>query len=195
MSLATVFSLLLDVMLIGLLGVTIAYVLRLNRRISVLHQSRAEIEKLVQDFGAIVMRAEAGVNNLKLAAEESGYALEKQIERATYLREEMHFMIQTADQLAERITQMALHSRPEPKDGRKEDGRKETAGREAVSKESSVSAAIEQAIGKAASGTDASSVAAPKVAGARATGTEGASAEAPRSRAERDLLQAIERLK
>ncbi len=108
-------SLILDLLLVALLGVTIFYVFRLNTQIRILQKSRSEIEKLVHEFGSIVTRAEAGVNGLRLAAEESGYGLQKQIERATALKEEMHFMIETADQLANKITHLASAARAEPR--------------------------------------------------------------------------------
>lgn len=101
-----ILSLLLDVALIGLLGAGIFYAVRLTRQLSDMRASRAEMERFILDFSATVGRAEAGIKGLKTAARSSGDDLEKLIERAHGLRDELHFLIESADQIANRLTAM-----------------------------------------------------------------------------------------
>lgn len=56
--------------------------------------SRTEMQRFILDFSATVGRAEAGIKGLKTAARSSGDDLEKLIERAHGLRDELHFLIE-----------------------------------------------------------------------------------------------------
>ncbi|NTU76417.1 MAG: hypothetical protein HGA90_01135 [Alphaproteobacteria bacterium] len=101
------FALLLDLVLIGLLITGIVYALRLSRQLKNLRASRTEMERFVLDFSATVHRAESGVRGLKQAARTSGDDLEKLIEKAQSLRDELHFLVESADQIATRLSDTA----------------------------------------------------------------------------------------
>lgn len=102
----TMLSLLLDISLIGLLAAGIFYAIKLTRQLSEMRASRTEMQRFIVDFNATVGRAEAGIKGLKTAARSSGDDLEKLIERAHGLRDELHFLIESADQIANRLTAM-----------------------------------------------------------------------------------------
>lgn len=97
------FSLVLDLLIIGLLVATITYAVVLNRQLTQLRESRGELESLVRGFAEATMRAEAGVKAMKKTAGESGEALQATIEKAVGLRDELQLMIETADSLANRL--------------------------------------------------------------------------------------------
>ena len=97
----------LDLVLIGMIGVGLVQAVRLIRQLTELKQSRADMERFVRDFNGTVLRAEAGIKNLRTAARDSGDDLEKLVERATLVRDELNFIVESADQLANRITQAA----------------------------------------------------------------------------------------
>ncbi len=65
------------------------------------------MERFVQEFSATVLRAENGIKGLKQAARESGDDLEKLIEKAGGLRDELQFIAESADQIASRLSQSA----------------------------------------------------------------------------------------
>ena len=100
----TILSLLLDILMIGLLGAGIFYAIRLTRQLADMRASRADMERFILDFTATVARAEAGVKGLKNASRSCGDDLEHLIERGQNLREELGFLIESADQMANRLT-------------------------------------------------------------------------------------------
>lgn len=99
-------GLFLDVLMMGLLGAGIYYAVKLSRHLAAMRASHAEMERFILDFNATVGRAEAGIKGLKTAARSSGDDLEKLIERAHSMRDELHFLIDSADQIANRLTAM-----------------------------------------------------------------------------------------
>ena len=105
---------LLDILLILMVGVGIYQAARLINHLTGLRQSRGEMERFVHEFNATVIRAEAGIKGLKHAARESGDDLERLVEKAMLLRDELSFIVESADQVAERLTQSASKAvRPE----------------------------------------------------------------------------------
>jgi uncharacterized coiled-coil DUF342 family protein len=97
----------LDVALILLLIAGIFYAIRLLQQLTGLRQSRAEMERFIVEFSATVGRAEAGIRGLKQAARSGGDDLEKLIERASQLRDELTYLVESADQAASRLTDAA----------------------------------------------------------------------------------------
>lgn len=113
------FSLALDVVLIALLGAGIYFAVRLSRQMASLRTNRADMERFVMNFSATVQRAEAGIQGLRLAARTGGDDLEKLIDKAQALRDELHFLVDSADKIASRLSDTAstatrLTAVPEP---------------------------------------------------------------------------------
>lgn len=100
-------SLALDVVLIGLLIAAIVYAVKLSQHLATLRANRVDMERFVVNFNSTVMRAEASIKGLKQAARSSGDDLEQLIERAHKIAEEMHFLIERADQLASQLSDVA----------------------------------------------------------------------------------------
>lgn len=96
-------ALALDVVIIGLLAATIVYAVLLNRQIIRLRDSRGELQTLIKGFNEATARAEAGVKGMKRAAGEAGEGLQKAIDRAQLLRDELQLIIETGDALATRL--------------------------------------------------------------------------------------------
>ena len=103
-------GLILDVVLIGVVGVGVAQAIRLIRQLQDLRASRAEMERFVRDFNGAVMRAEAGIKSLRAAARESGDDLEKLVEKAIMVRDELNFIVESADGVAERLSSKASNA-------------------------------------------------------------------------------------
>lgn len=104
---SAVLSIILDVIMIGLLITGIAYAVKLHRQLLALRASRGEMERFVAEFSQTVQRAEAGIKGLKLAAREGGDDLEKQIDKAQQIKDELQFLVQSADQIATRLSDTA----------------------------------------------------------------------------------------
>lgn len=103
----TILSLLLDLVLATLLGVGIFYAVRLTRQLSEMRANHLAMERFVTDFNATVLRAEAGIRGLKNAARQAGDDLEHLIEKGQSLRDELHFLTESADQIAARLSDKA----------------------------------------------------------------------------------------
>jgi Domain of unknown function (DUF6468) len=94
----------LDVILILVVGVGIVQAMRLIAQLRDLRAGRTEMDRFVRDFNGAVMRAEAGIKSLRAAARESGDDLEKLVEKAVMVRDELHFIVESADGVAERLS-------------------------------------------------------------------------------------------
>ncbi len=161
----------LDVTLIGLIGTGLVQAARLIRHLATLQESRGDMERFVREFNTAVIRAEAGIKGLRQAARESGDDLEVLVEKAVVSRDELQFLVESADQVAERLSGAASSILRPARDETKPPA---------------------QAVSGATPASPPSSIAKPTAGGARASGPDDAK-NAP-SRAEQELLQALRKL-
>jgi hypothetical protein len=96
-----------DVLLIVFVSIGIVQAMRLIRHLANLQQGRLEMQRFVQEFNTTVMRAEAGIKNLRQAARDSGDDLEKLVAKAVLVRDELSFIVESADQIADRLSENA----------------------------------------------------------------------------------------
>ncbi len=94
---------LLEGALVLLLGATLFHALRLERALGVLKRDRAVLEELVAGFNESTRAAEAGVERLRTATDGAGRQIARQIELAQRLRDDLGFLIERGDRLAERL--------------------------------------------------------------------------------------------
>lgn len=100
-------GLIVDIVMIVVVGAGVVQAIRLIRQLQDLRASRTEMERFVRDFNSAVMRAEAGIKALRSAARESGDDLEKLVEKAIMVRDELNFIVESADGVAERLSNSA----------------------------------------------------------------------------------------
>jgi len=104
----------LDVVVVALISAGLVQATRLIRHLAGLRQGRLEMERFVYEFNATVIRAEAGIKGLRQAARDSGDDLEKLVEKAVQIKDELQYIVQSADQVAERLSKAASGAvRPE----------------------------------------------------------------------------------
>jgi hypothetical protein len=94
---------LVEVALVLLLGATLYHAMRLERALGVLKRDRAVLEGLVKDFNDSTRQAEEGVEHLKAATEGAGRNIARQIEQAQRLRDDLTFLSERGERLAERL--------------------------------------------------------------------------------------------
>ena len=162
----------LDIVLIGMVGIGLVQAARLIKHLTGLQQGRVDMEKFVREFSATVFRAEAGIKNLKQAARETGDDLERLVDKAVMVRDELHFIVESADQIAERLTKTASTA-----------VKAEDKTRPAATSAPSVAPVAV---------TNASPP--PSAAAAKPATPTAAPAPQPSSRAEQELLQALQKL-
>jgi hypothetical protein len=94
---------LLELVLLLLLAATLFHALRLERALGVLKRDRAVLEGLVQGFNDSTRQAETGIERLRAAADGAGRQMARQIETAQRLRDDLAFLADRSDRLAERL--------------------------------------------------------------------------------------------
>jgi hypothetical protein len=97
-------SILLDLLVAGLLVTVIVFAAILNRRLSVWRQDRAEFERIIAEFNRAAIRAETGVERLKAASEQTGKTLQQAVTKGQSLRDDLSYLIERAEPLADRLT-------------------------------------------------------------------------------------------
>lgn len=111
-------SLFADAIVAALLVATISYAAVLNRRLGVLRSDRAKLEELVKGLTVASQRAESGIAGLKATVGDVGRQLEKKIELAQGLRDDLTYMIERGGTVADRLEgtlRARRDERPEPR--------------------------------------------------------------------------------
>lgn len=101
------FSIVLELLTAVLLAATIVACFALHRRVAVLREAQAEMAKAIEGFNLATARAEAGILSMRQASEEAGVALQKQIDRARAVAEDLGVAVRTGDRIVNRIGQAA----------------------------------------------------------------------------------------
>lgn len=97
-------SLVIDLVMVGLLVATIAYAIILNKQIVRLRESRGELAELIKGLNEAMSKAEGGVRGMKATAHNTGEGLQRTIDKAAALRDELQFMIEAGNTLADRLS-------------------------------------------------------------------------------------------
>ena len=102
----------LDTGLIVLLAATLFHAVRLERALGVLKRDRAALEALVATFNASTRAAETGVERLRATTDGAGRQIQRQIDTAASLKDDLTFLVQRGEGLADRIDDLIRASRP-----------------------------------------------------------------------------------
>src|SRR3546814_13107017 len=81
----------------------IGYAVALNRKLAALRSTRGELEKLFADFAAATGQAEGGLQALKQGSGDAAQALARNVSDACRLADEMAFLVQKGNELADRL--------------------------------------------------------------------------------------------
>lgn len=111
-----ILALLMQVTVAVLLVATIIYAYMLNRKLTNLRQDQAQFEQLIRQFTGALGLADNGVHNLRVAAEEAGNGLQKYVDRAQILRDELAYMLESGDALAEQLANQIRGNRQNLRD-------------------------------------------------------------------------------
>jgi hypothetical protein len=96
-------GLIIDVVVIALLGATIFYALRLERRLANMRSAQAALGDVIRELNSSAARAEASIQGLKAAAVSSGQTLDDKIKRARALNDELALLLQSGERLGQRL--------------------------------------------------------------------------------------------
>ncbi len=90
-------ALLIDVVVIALLGATIYFAFRLDRRLQSVRNVQNELAGVIRELNTAAARAEAGIQGLKMAAQSSGQQLEEQIHNARVVGDELAILLKSTE--------------------------------------------------------------------------------------------------
>jgi len=96
-------GLVIDVVIIAMLGATIFYAFRLERRLANMRSAQAALTDVIRELNNSTARAEAGIHGLKAAAVSSGQMLDDKIKRARGLNDELALLLQSGERLGQRL--------------------------------------------------------------------------------------------
>lgn len=105
-------AILLDIGLLALLAATLFHAVRLERALGVLKRDRAALDALVTTFNASTRAAETGVERLRAATDGAGRQIQRQIDTATSLKDDLTFIVQRGEGLADRLDELVRATRP-----------------------------------------------------------------------------------
>jgi hypothetical protein len=102
----------LELILVGLLIAMLFHAIRLERALGVLRRDRAALEQLVAGFNTSTHLAESGIQRLRAAADGAGREIENQIARSVSLKDDLAFLSERGDRLADRLDELVRAARP-----------------------------------------------------------------------------------
>jgi len=105
-------TLLLNGTLAILLGVTLFYAVKLNRRIGELRRGRSELDEAVRRFATAAADADRTMARLAELTSGQGRALQEAVKKAGALVGDLDFLMERADATADRLEQAIAMSRP-----------------------------------------------------------------------------------
>ena len=101
----------LEVVLVLLLSATLFHAVRLERAITTLRRDRATLERLIAGFDESTRQAEDGAERLRAAAEISGKQITRQVERANGLKDDLVFLTERGERLADLLERHVVEAR------------------------------------------------------------------------------------
>lgn len=108
----TVISVLLNAFVALLLGVTIFYCLKLNKRIRILQDSKSELAQLIEKFDMSTQQATYSIQEIHKASKKINENIQVKLDKANYLADDLAFMIEKANKMADRMEGGISASRP-----------------------------------------------------------------------------------
>ena len=105
------FELIINLVIIGLLIPTIIFAYRLNKNLSILRQNQKSLSQLVQSLNEATFKAENSIPMLKSVTEHSSEGLKEVVDSAKTLKDDLTFINERADNLADRLEVMIKDGR------------------------------------------------------------------------------------
>lgn len=104
-------ELIINLIIIGLLIPTIIYAYKLNKNLSLLRQNQKSLGKLVESLNDATFKAENSIPKLKSVTEHSSEGLKEVVSSAKTLKDDLIFINERADNLADRLETMIKDGR------------------------------------------------------------------------------------
>ena len=102
----------LELILVVLLIAMLFHAIRLERALGVLRRDRAALEQLVAGFNTSTHLAEFGIQRLRAAVDGAGREIETQLAKSVSLKDDLAFLTERGDRLADRLDELVREARP-----------------------------------------------------------------------------------
>lgn len=96
-------TLIINGVVIALLGATIFYASRLERKLEAMRAAQTALGDVIRELNKAAARAEAGIQGLRTTAETSGQSLDDKIKRARSIGDELGLLVQAGQRLGQRF--------------------------------------------------------------------------------------------
>lgn len=97
-----VLTLVIDVLMAGLLIVTLFYCSRLNRRIQLLQDAKSELAQIIQEFDESTQRATQSIAEIHNATNRISENIQHKIDKANFLADDLQFLIERSAKIADK---------------------------------------------------------------------------------------------
>lgn len=97
------FDIILDLIVICCLGATIAFAVRLNKKLATIYKSREEIQAFLNQFTESMSKADASIKDLRGVGESVFKTAQKEMDDARALKDDLAFLNERGEELAERL--------------------------------------------------------------------------------------------
>lgn len=104
-------SLLLDGVIVVLLIATIIYAARLSLYLKKFKESRSDLESVIKNLSTHIDKAEAAVQTLNESVEGASSDLQRRMNKANAMFDELDIVVQSGDSLADRLEELAVRNR------------------------------------------------------------------------------------
>ncbi len=111
------FPVILDIVVGFLLLITISYAWKLNRRIAIIQKSKQDLNQFLTEFNHAIERADHNIEQLKLMSQETDSQLIEQINKARYLANDLSFLMEKGESVADALEHYITTSRDIRKSG------------------------------------------------------------------------------
>ena len=112
-------SLVLDLVLVALLVAVLFHAIKLSRKLTALRESRKEMDATIRQFFEASAKAELAIKNFQKSASDTSAKLDGDTKRAQLLSDELKLMIDSGNGLAERLETVVEAGRELPGYGTK----------------------------------------------------------------------------
>jgi uncharacterized protein YoxC len=102
----------LDLIVAGLLMLTIIYAILLNKRLAMIHNGKEELSLLLNAFTQALDRAEKGLEEIKEQAALIDEDLQSHVQKAKALKEDLIFLTERGEGIASKLENIARAARP-----------------------------------------------------------------------------------
>ena len=101
----------IDIVIIALLVPTIIYAYNLNKSLNMLRQNQKSLAQLISALNEATFKAESSIPKLKSVTEHSSEGLKEVVDNAKELKNDLLFINERADSLADRLENVISSSR------------------------------------------------------------------------------------